>query len=154
MPRASRSTRESERWLLYGTRQVCPDSTTSYTVTATGDGGSRSDSTTVTVRPKVVDRLTLHINFDFNKSTIKSEEDAELQKAIDFAKKYPALKIALIGYTDNIGKPEYNQKLSERRAAAVKDYLVKNGVDAARIETSGKGESDPVADNKTDERPG
>jgi OOP family OmpA-OmpF porin len=104
----------------------------------------------VTVSSRIVDKLALHINFDFNKSTIKSEEDADLQKAIDFAKKYPAYKISLVGFTDSIGKPGYNQKLSERRAAAVKDYLVKHGVEASRIETSGRGENDPVADNKTD----
>ena len=133
-----------------GSRQVCPARTTTYTLSASGDGGSRDASATVTVVPRVVDKLALHINFDFNKSTIKSEEDADLQKAIEFCKKYPASRIALVGFTDSIGKPEYNQKLSERRAAAVKDYLVKHGVDAARIETSGRGENDPVADNKTD----
>jgi outer membrane protein OmpA-like peptidoglycan-associated protein len=133
-----------------GSRQVCPDRTTTYTATASGDGGTRDASTTVTVSSRIVDKLALHINFDFNKSTIKSEEDADLQKAIDFAKKYPAYKISLVGFTDSIGKPGYNQKLSERRAAAVKDYLVKHGVEASRIETSGRGENDPVADNKTD----
>jgi outer membrane protein OmpA-like peptidoglycan-associated protein len=133
-----------------GSRQVCPARTTTYTMNASGDGGSRDGYATVTVVPRVVDKLALHINFDFNKSTIKTEEDADLQKAIDFCKKYPASRIALVGYTDSIGKPEYNQKLSERRAAAVKDYLVKHGIDAGRIETSGRGENDPVADNKTD----
>ena len=133
-----------------GSRQVCPDHTTSYTLTATGDGGSRSASTTVTVRPKVIDRLTLHINFDFNKATVRKEEDADLQKARDFVKKYPGFKISLVGYTDSIGSDAYNQGLSERRAEAVKARLVADGVDAARIQTSGRGKADPVADNATE----
>ena len=55
------------------------------------------------------------------------------------------------GHTDSIGTDEYNQKLSERRAAAVKDYLVSKGMPAAKITTIGKGESQPVATNKTAE---
>jgi OOP family OmpA-OmpF porin len=134
-----------------GTRQVCPDRTTTYRITAVGDGGSRDASTTVGVATKVVDRLTLHVNFDFNKATIRKPDDAELQKARDFVKKYPDFKISLVGYTDSIGSDEYNQKLSERRAEAVKAHLVANGVDAARIQTSGRGKADPVADNATAE---
>jgi len=133
-----------------GSRRVCPASTTTYRISASGDGGSRDASTTVTVVPKVVDRLALHINFDFNKSTIRSDEHGDLQKAIDFIKKYPTSKISLVGYTDSIGTPQYNQKLSERRAASVKEYLVAHGIDGSRIETSGRGENDPVADNKTE----
>jgi OOP family OmpA-OmpF porin len=57
--------------------------------------------------------------------------------------------IALIGHTDSIGGPAYNQKLSEQRAASVKAYLVSKGIDANKITTSGKGESQPVASNKT-----
>jgi outer membrane protein OmpA-like peptidoglycan-associated protein len=136
---------------LFGTRQVCPESTTSYTVTAAGDGGSQSSSTTVTVRPKVLDRLTLHVNFDFDKATVRKPDDADLQKAIDFVKKYSGFKVSLEGYTDSIGSDTYNQGLSERRAAAVKDYLVQHGVDGARIQTSGHGEANPIADNATQE---
>jgi OOP family OmpA-OmpF porin len=55
------------------------------------------------------------------------------------------------GHTDSIGSDAYNQKLSERRAAAVKDYLVSKGIPASKITTIGKGESQPVATNKTAE---
>jgi outer membrane protein OmpA-like peptidoglycan-associated protein len=135
-----------------GSRQVCPDSTTQYTITAVGEGESRTASTTVTVKPKVIDRLTLHVNFDFDKSNVRSADDAELQKAVDFVKKYPASKISIEGYTDSIGSEAYNQRLSERRAAAVKEYLLKHGEsDGTRIATSGHGESQPVADNSTEE---
>ena len=59
--------------------------------------------------------------------------------------------IVLVGHTDSVGNDAYNQKLSVRRAEAVKAYLVSKGVEANRIYTEGKGESQPVADNKTAE---
>jgi OOP family OmpA-OmpF porin len=55
------------------------------------------------------------------------------------------------GHTDSVGTDAYNQRLSERRAAAVKDYLVSKGIPASKITTIGKGESQPVATNKTAE---
>jgi OOP family OmpA-OmpF porin len=139
-----------------GSKQVCPADTTKYTLSATGKDGSQTASTTVNVnpppppKPKVIDRLSLHINFDSNKSDIRKADVAELQKAIDFVKKYPGHKIAIEGHTDNIGSDKYNQALSERRAAAVKDYIEKKGgVDGSRMKTAGFGETKPIADNKT-----
>lgn len=137
-----------------GSRQVCPRSTTQYTIAAVGGGGSRKASTTVAVTPpgaQVIDRLTLHVNFDFDKSTIRPADAAELQKAVDFVKKYPGYKISVEGHTDSIGSEKYNQGLSERRAAAVKAHLLKHGVaDRARIKSAGYGESKPIADNSTE----
>ncbi len=136
---------------LGGSRQVCPRSTTQYTITAVGEGGSRAASTPVTVAAKVIDRLTLHVNFDFNKADIRNADIAELQKAVAFVKKYPGYKISVEGHTDSIGSEKYNQGLSERRAAAVKEYLLKQGVsDGARIKTRGYGKSKPIADNSTE----
>ena len=149
-----------------GSRQVCPASTTEYTVTAMGEGGTRTASTTVTVNPpppppplpvkkapKVIDRLVLHVNFDFDKSTVRKEDVADLQNAIDFVKKYPGYEISIEGHTDSRGSDKYNQALSERRAAAVKNYLLKHGmIDTQKdnIVTKGHGESNPIADNKTE----
>ncbi len=100
--------------------------------------------------PKVIDRLTLQVLFDFDKATITEAGKKELQKAIGFVKKYPGAKIEVDGHTDNIGTDAYNQKLSERRAAAVKDYLIKEaGVESSKITSVGYGETKPVADNKT-----
>ncbi len=132
-----------------GSKQVCPGQTTRYGITAVGEGGSRDASTTVVVN-KVVDRMTLHVNFDFNKATVRKPDDADLQKAIAFIKKYPGFQVSLVGYTDNIGGEAYNLRLSERRAEAVKEYLVKHGVDGSKIQTSGRGKADPVADNSTE----
>jgi len=139
-----------------GSREVCPRSTTQYTIAAIGEGGSRKASTTVAVTsppgaPKAIDRLTLHVNFDFDKSTIRNAAAAELQRAVDFVKKYPGYKVSIEGHTDSIGTDKYNRALSERRAAAVKAYLLKQGVvDSQRIKSVGYGESKPIADNSTE----
>lgn len=100
--------------------------------------------------PKVIDKFTLTINFDFDKATIRKSDMADLKKAIEFINKYPGNKIRLEGHTDWTGTEQYNQRLSERRAKATKDYLVtKGGIDQSRISTVGYGESNPVASNKT-----
>jgi OOP family OmpA-OmpF porin len=59
------------------------------------------------------------------------------------------LRVSVEGHTDSIGSDAYNQRLSERRAKAVRDYMISQGIDASRITTRGFGESKPVADNKT-----
>ena len=101
---------------------------------------------------RVIDRLTIHVNFDFDKSNIRKTDDAELKKAIDFVRKYRGAKVELEGYTDGKGTEQYNQKLSERRAEAVRQYLIKEGaVDKARISARGYGKSRPIAPNKTKE---
>lgn len=100
---------------------------------------------------KVIDRLTLHINFDTDKADIREADVPELEKAIQFVKKYPDSKFSVEGYTDDRGADEYNLKLSERRAHAVKKYLEDNGhVKADRITAVGKGKADPIADNATE----
>ncbi len=136
-----------------GSKQVCPSGTTRYTLTATGEGGSRTETTTVSVIPKPpapIDRLTIHVNFDTDKSEIRKADLAELQKAVAFVKKYPGGQISVEGYTDSTGTEQYNLGLSERRAAAVKDYLVANGATKEdKISSRGLGESNPVGDNAT-----
>ncbi len=101
---------------------------------------------------KVIDKMTLRVLFDSDKATFTEADAIELQKAIAFVKKYPGSKIRLDGYTDSIGTDAYNLKLSERRATAVMDYLIKEaGVDSSNIKAVGHGKADPVADNKTKE---
>jgi outer membrane protein OmpA-like peptidoglycan-associated protein len=92
-----------------GSRQVCPTSTTRYTLTATGAGGTRSDSTTVDVSGKPaapaapIDRMTLHVNFDVDKSVIRKADRDELEKAAAFVRKYAGAQISIQGYTDSTG---------------------------------------------------
>ncbi|PUA29234.1 MAG: hypothetical protein B0W54_01120 [Cellvibrio sp. 79] len=86
--------------------------------------------------------------FEFNKAEIRNTVaiDQVLKILID----NPGLQVSITGHTDSRGKADYNQRLSEKRAAVVADYLHKNGVDSQRIKTSGVGASEPVADNQTD----
>ena len=133
---------------LSGTKEVCPKETTKYTLTATNPGGSAKAVEEV----PVFHRTTLYINFDTNKAEIRKADQKELQTAIDFVKRYPETKIVVVGHTDSTGSDAYNQKLSERRANAVKKYLVDSGhVKADMITAEGRGEAEPIADNKTKE---
>jgi OOP family OmpA-OmpF porin len=135
-----------------GSRQVCPGSTTTYTLSASGAGGSRSSSATVTVKsaPKLADKLTIHVNFDTNKSDIKASEVADLQKAEAFVRKYSTCKIEIDGYTDSTGSDKINNPLSERRAEAVQKWILDHGATSSdHITVKGNGSSNPVASNKT-----
>jgi outer membrane protein OmpA-like peptidoglycan-associated protein len=139
---------------LSGNREVCPPTTTRYTISAAGEGGSRTAATTVTVTapPKVVERLTIRVNFDFDKSDIRPPDVPELQKALDFVKRHAALKISVEGHTDGRGSEEYNNALSLRRAVAVKAWLVQQGAtNQNRLIPVGFGKSRPIADNNTDD---
>src|SRR5581483_5725932 len=90
-------------------------------------------------------------NFDFNKATVKPEGREIVASAVKTLKDNPDTKVVVEGHTDSIGSDAYNQKLSLRRANAVRDLLVHEGIDAARIRTEGLGKSHPIADNKTAE---
>lgn len=90
--------------------------------------------------------------FDFDKSALKPEGRATLDNLVEKLKPVDVEVIIAVGHTDSIGTHAYNQKLSERRAAAVKDYLVGRGIDAGRIQASGKGETQPVAANRVNGR--
>ncbi|MGE5412856.1 MAG: hypothetical protein ACM3NW_01675, partial [Syntrophomonadaceae bacterium] len=98
-----------------GSRQACPKETTRYTLTATGPGGSTSDSTTISVaeKPKPTDKLTIHVNFDTNKSDIRKADVDDLKKAEAFVRKYSNCKIEVDGYTDSTGNDKINNPLSE-----------------------------------------
>ena len=87
--------------------------------------------------------------FDFNKYTLKPEARERLARVSGIVLAYPDLKLQIEGYTDAIGSEEYNQTLSEKRAAAVRDYLVSSGVSMNNVAAQGLGKADPVADNST-----
>ena len=101
--------------------------------------------------PVVKEIITLSLVFDFDKANIKEEMIPVLEQAKKILNEDPAAAFNLSGHTCNLGTDAYNQKLSERRAASVKNWLVSNGIAASRLDTAGYGESQPKYDNKTEE---
>jgi OOP family OmpA-OmpF porin len=101
------------------------------------------------VKEKVT--MAAETNFDFDKAVLKPEGKARLDDLVGKLKAVNLEVVIAIGHTDSIGTNAYNQKLSVRRANAVKAYLVSKGIEANRIYTEGKGETQPVADNRTKE---
>lgn len=84
--------------------------------------------------------------FDFDKAVLRDDGKAKLTEFADQAKKLSTLEvITAVGYTDRLGKDAYNQTLSERRAAAVKNFLIEQGIDANRVATEGRGKANPIA---------
>jgi hypothetical protein len=92
-------------------------------------------------------RVTIYINFDFDKAIIKPESRPTVNEVIRMMKQSPDLKLSINGYTDNVGTHEYNVKLSQARAAAVVEALAKAGIAGDRLSSAGFGDSDPIADN-------
>ncbi len=89
--------------------------------------------------------------FDFDKAVLKPEGKAKLDDLVGKVQGINLEVIIAVGHTDSVGSDAYNQKLSVRRAEAVKAYLVSKGIEKNRVYTEGKGEKQPVADNKTAE---
>ena len=89
--------------------------------------------------------------FDFDKYVLKPEGRAKLDDLVSKIKDVNLEVIIAVGHTDSIGTVAYNQKLSVRRAEAVKAYLVSKGIEKNRVYTEGKGKSQPIADNRTAE---
>lgn len=93
--------------------------------------------------------ITLHINFDFDKSIIPDSSFNDLNTVCTMLKQRPDLHVEIYGHTDNYGTAEYNLPLSEHRAISVADYLIGHGINSNRICTEGRGLSEPVCDNNT-----
>jgi len=125
-----------------------------------GDGViDRLDRCPDTPRGQAVDQwgcpdilLTLTgVNFKFDRSDILPESETILNRGVDTLKKASSVDVRVVGHTDSVGSDAYNQKLSERRANSVRDYLISHGISGSRLTTDGKGESQPVETNNTDE---
>src|SRR5258705_3445866 len=105
-------------------------------------------------KPKpVAEKVTYaaDVLFDFDKAVVKPEGRSKLDDLANKVKSINLEVVIAIGHADSVGSDEYNQKLSLRRAEAVKAYLITKGVETNRVYTEGKGEKQPVASNKTAE---
>jgi peptidoglycan-associated lipoprotein len=139
-----------------GSTKVSPADSTTYTITATGPGGSASATASVSVNAPPaptptpqpsMDELWLKevrdAYFDLDKADIRADARAALSKTADFLKAYPQLKVTIEGHCDERGSTEYNLSLGDRRASAVKQYLVSLGITADRVSTVSYGKEKP-----------
>lgn len=136
-----------------GSTKVSPSDSTTYTITASGPGGSADSSARVTVSApppppppqETIDYDKLFLEyvkdayFDFNKADIRADAREALAKTADFLRKYPQIKATIEGRCDERGSTEYNLVLGDRRATAVKNYLVQLGISADRLNTTSLG---------------
>lgn len=119
-----------------------PFSSSKQTLTRTIRLGKLTAGTKIVIR---------NIFFDFNKATFRPNSFEALAGLKQIMAKYPTLKVEISGHTDNVGSAEFNQKLSNNRAKVVYDYLIRNGIDTNRLKHQGKGFSEPIAPNDSDE---
>ncbi|HUR41147.1 MAG TPA: OmpA family protein [Verrucomicrobiae bacterium] len=123
-------------------RDACPDTPPGEIVGA--------DGCTLPIAPVVVVEIK-GIEFDFDRHAVKPEYEAELVKVRERLLEGPNLRVRLEGHTDSDGPPRYNQRLSERRAKACREFVLQGtAIAPERISAVGLGESQPVADNKTE----
>jgi peptidoglycan-associated lipoprotein len=137
-----------------GSTKVSPTDSTTYTITATGPGGSATATTAVSVNapppppapapaPIPFEQGVHDAYFDFDKADIRSDAREALAQTADYLKANPSIKVNIEGHCDERGSTEYNLGLGDRRAAAVKQYLVSLGVSADRMTTVSFGKEKP-----------
>ncbi|MBA4364247.1 MULTISPECIES: OmpA family protein [Pseudomonas] len=102
------------------------------------------------VEPEVI-TLPSDVLFAFNKSDLSPAAQSQLDSLMSKLQFADVVSIKVIGHTDSVGSDEYNQALSERRASSVAAYLLSQGIAPSKLTSEGKGESQPLADNETDE---
>jgi peptidoglycan-associated lipoprotein len=139
-----------------GSTSVTPSQSTTYTLTASGPGGNSDSSVSITVSapppPTEAPRLGFDdmflkevrdAFFDYDSAEIRADARAVLQKDADFLKSYPQARVTIEGHCDERGSTEYNLALGDRRANAVKEYLVSLGVPASQLTTTSYGKEKP-----------
>lgn len=87
------------------------------------------------------------IEFETNKAEIRPEFEPELEAVVTVLKNNPAVRIQVQGHTDSVGNADYNRQLSDKRAKAVMEYLIQEGIDRKRLSAMGMGEARPIASN-------
>lgn len=115
------------------------------------DGRILKSSGDIKLSPSADGRVRLLVFFDFDKATLQSASYPELNRAVALMKSNPNMRVEIAGFTDAQGTDSYNKDLSQRRATAVREYLVRQGIDASRLTAVGYGEANPVATNDTED---
>jgi len=148
-----------------GSTKVTPTSSATYSITATGPGGSANASARITVATPpppdtgtssdLTDALFLKevrdAYFDLDKSDIRPDAREALSHTAEFLRNYPQLKVTIEGHCDERGSTEYNLGLGDRRASAVKQYLVSQGISADRLSTVSFGKEKPFCTESNEE---
>ena len=147
-----------------GSTPVTPQSTTSYTITATGPGGSVTAGTRVTVNapapppstpapaanPNVSELFSQNVQdayFDTDKADLRDDARQALTKDAEFLRSYPQVRVSIEGHCDERGSTEYNLGLGQRRADAAKNYLISLGIGANRVDTTSWGKERPFCND-------
>ena len=147
-----------------GTTKVAPSDSTTYTITAAGPGGSASATASVTVNAppppppppagpsddELFMREVRDAYFDYDKADLRPDARAALSKTADFLKNYPRFKVTIEGHCDERGSTEYNLGLGDRRASAVKQYMVSLGISADRVNTVSFGKEKPFCNESNE----
>jgi peptidoglycan-associated lipoprotein len=152
-----------------GSRSVNPTSSVTYTATATGPGGTASDSTRITVRVPAAPAARTNtrpaptanlsdlfrqniqiVYFDYDKAEIRPDQVSRLQADAAWLKEHPTVKFTVEGYADERGSEEYNLGLGDRRANTVKDFLLKQGVAPTTVSTISYGEERPICKDENE----
>jgi outer membrane protein OmpA-like peptidoglycan-associated protein len=102
-------------------------------------------------KPKNEPIILKNVNFDFNTANLRPESETELNKLAEILKNNINTSVNIVGHTDSVGSDAYNLNLSKQRAEAVVNYLINKGIDGKRLISIGKGESEPIATNDTED---
>src|SRR6185295_19251019 len=105
----------------------------------------------ISQEPIVVEKITLHFHFEYNSIDLEEETEEFLTGLSATLKEDKNLKLKITGHTDNIGPEKFNQKLSIKRAEAIRSFLLKRGIEGERLEALGKGMTEPLNKNETDD---
>jgi peptidoglycan-associated lipoprotein len=145
-----------------GQKSVTPSASTTYTITASGPGGSATASARITVatastptaeptQEELFHRLVKDAYFDFNKADIRADARTALAETAQYLRNYPTERVTIEGHCDERGSTEYNLALGDRRASAAKQYLVSLGISADRINTVSFGKEKPFCMQSTED---
>jgi peptidoglycan-associated lipoprotein len=147
-----------------GTQRVTPQDSITYTLTATGPGGSADASVHITVSTpppavkgpeptlqELFDRGVKDAFFEYDKADVRPDARDALSQTAQFLRSYPQIKVVIEGHCDERGSTEYNLALGDRRAAAAKQFLISLGITTDRMETVSYGKERPFCSASTEE---